>query len=163
MQGRPRTQQACCIAGILADYVMSHRSTLSRQQRSSVALITLLVPLRFCKSRVVRVDDNGSSMNRQWARPFTSISRALLHFLQRSVPVLTLLKCEPSQSRMSWVFGVKPRASPSEKNKSVDSSEKAVEKLQAYHELAKVVSAHAPIHLHHHKTRRIRCRYTGRT
>ena len=153
MQGCPCAQQACCIAGILSNYVMSHRSTHPRTiaKLTCLALITP-VPLRCHKLYVAHVDDNGLSMIRQWLRPLNTISHALSYFLRRFLTVLALSKPERRQSRMSWVFGVKPRASPSERGKSVDSSEKAVEKLQAYHELAKVLSARAPLHLHHHRS-----------
>ncbi len=42
---------------------------------------------------------------------------------------------------MSWVFRVKARASSTDVVKEKEHSEKATEKLQAYHELAKVLKS----------------------
>lgn len=39
---------------------------------------------------------------------------------------------------MSWAFGLKTRTSAEDKKKIQDDSEKEVEKLQGYHDLAKV-------------------------
>ena len=74
-------------------------------------------------------------------RPLAHVSHAVQVLLKRSLALLSLLKSGSKQARMSFLFGTKPRAVQSEKINAHETSEKAIEKLQAYHELAKVESA----------------------
>ena len=70
---------------------------------------------------------------------FPTVSRALHSLSFHALGLLLLLKLSFKHSRMSWTFGIKPRAASAASAKGQQgSSEKAIEKLQAYHELAKV-------------------------
>lgn len=66
-----------------------------------------------------------------------SLSRAVQSLRQRSAEFLLQLRPSLQYTRMSWTFGLKPRAASADSAKTHESSEKTVEKLQAYHELAK--------------------------
>ncbi|DBB00680.1 TPA: hypothetical protein ACH3X3_002354 [Trebouxia sp. C0006] len=76
-------------------------------------------------------------MSKLLGRLATTLSRALHTLLQRSAGWSCPLELPSTSNRMSWVFGAKSRASSTDAVNENEQSEKAIEKLQAYHELAK--------------------------
>ncbi len=83
-------------------------------------------------------------MSKLLGRLATTLSRALHTLLQRSAGWSCPLELPSTSNRMSWVFGAKSRASSTDAVNENEQSEKAIEKLQAYHELAKVLKSCSP-------------------
>ena len=65
---------------------------------------------------------------------------ALQRIVQRSVRLLVLRGPLTVSRRMSWAFGIKPRQAAPQNGKGQESSERAIDKLQGYHQLAKVTT-----------------------
>ena len=71
---------------------------------------------------------------------------ALQYLLKRSLGKLPLPTFTPARKRMSWVFGIKRQASQQDTT-SPETSEQAIEKLQGFHQLVKVLLL---LHQHAH-------------
>ncbi|KAA6428494.1 MAG: spastin-like [Trebouxia sp. A1-2] len=76
-------------------------------------------------------------MSKLLGRLALTLSRALHNLLQQFAGWSCLLELPSTSNRMSWVFGAKSRPSSTDAVKEKEHPEKATEKLQAYHELAK--------------------------
>ena len=77
-------------------------------------------------------------MSKPLRRCTSILNRALQSLVQHSVGILSLLGVSRLSNRMSWTFGIKPRASSGKPVKEKDVTDKAIDKLQAYHKLAEV-------------------------
>lgn len=75
-------------------------------------------------------------MSKPLGRCISTVNRALRSLVQHSVGILSLLGVSPFSTRMSWAFGIKPRSSSAKPIKEKDVTDKAIDKLQAYHKLA---------------------------
>lgn len=66
---------------------------------------------------------------------------AIQHLLKRSLGKLPLPPSLFAHKRMSWAFGIKRQASQKD-TKSPETSEQAIERLQGFHQLVKVLLLH---------------------
>lgn len=79
-----------------------------------------------------------TSMTFRIVRSCGALACAIQHLLKRSLGKLPLPTLLLAHERMSWAFGIKRQASQQD-TKSPETSEQAIEKLQGFHQLVKVL------------------------